>query len=1712
MEQLFSEIVGRGLSASVLVLMVVLLRACCKRMPKWFRLVLWGFVAFRLVCPVSLETSFSLMPDVNKIFRTVEESITKAESEGGTPYASDEEVSFTMDGKDTVTDYVNETNSDRMPDYESIFKDNNSTVEGMDTPVSSPVIDMEQSSDSVAEEPVEKRKDWPLLPTIWLAGLLLMSIYGVVSYWKVKRQVRASWNEKENIFYCDDIDTPFVFGLIKPGIYLPSGLEEATAEYVLRHEKEHLRRGDQWWKLLGFALLAVHWFHPMLWVAYVLFCKDIEFACDERVIKELGEDNRRAYAQALLSCSIGKRIVLLCPTAFGENGVKGRIRSVMTYKKATIPVLIGAAVLCLVVAAVFLTDRRDEYGIDAEHITMEGVTLDNDVAEDIAEEIADWMSKAGEDSYELENFQFTFHKLNSAKENTLIRVSVEADKTSLREPEDSPVIAGMKKAQSELTYEAERTYAQRMIDSMLAQLKQETKVRICEPAIFVSLDEKGRYELMYGDANHTPLKEFFKKEDVKQEELLGYLSVYQQAGILPPMETAGSTGYVYSKALENPENSVYRTDVLGFGAMSIDTPSLLYYQEGVYRSIRKQEGKTVEELPWELLGEEIKGVYSNHGQYWSEWDALLECTGEGKLYQVKGYEDSYRVAIVFEQNWRNDHFTGIEFLASGRRPDRYFQTVIGQAVEEEIEPERTTYHLFLCERMNDFWFHTGSEVFVQRMHLENTVSTNGLSKDEELFWNLLAELNAAVWIHPNSGAMPELAKETGQTITFTDAYGMTHVLTLFEEGYVRVKACDTMLIASVNKELCQRVIAQGQAYEEKHVLEKLEISTAEVNGLWDAGRAFCFSDNLVIENLSYLEKESDLDNPEKQAAVEKWDGEHWRVLSRGSWRQVADAVADGNTITVDLSTYWENYGEGVYRIIWNGSSSGNYYYAKEVHLKGKSCIENRCTLEELLEGYVLENVSLLYGVRQKAMFFAEEGKDSLTDFAMKMECVALGENRRTINAASEYTLCWFVSDNITIKLWKNEGRTPEGREYSAICQVEGMNRDIYLYSADGTWQEMLEKQMKWVTPTPAPGDSAFVPTPTPVEISKRTYQTSYEASPYAAYSAGEWLKSGRLEVPFEREEVLNSQQMSERYAMYYIPLEALRQASTRDLARVAAFDYTWGTYNIYNQPSHYLKVAKDRFNAFDALFGREDMVEAVLAEYAAAGFYRNTSETEQYKKEAFRQENGLVTLEMILATDEAFDKMNGQQDEVVAAVKQKMEQRASGLYYAEKQTDGFFSYIREHRYLENKWYDYLLEEYAKDEEVMAYLEHACYPSDAHEVYSPKPEDLYVPVSTPAPAITDNTVIHTLNLPLLGEECRIEAIGKQREDMDYWGIREIRVYAGDKLIQAILMQEAIEADGVDGSIDKGYTECPYPNLTVALRDVNFDGNLDLEVWGWSPNNSIPYYYWCWNPDTLQFEYAFTLQLTDVDEERKHLISHTKAGGGVYYTERYRVTKENKLELAERMTEEYWANTYENWKEAYLHVIESFPDNMIDPYGFRSDSDWTNPKQYIYLGIHDFTTDGTPELIIGDGASLAVFTYKNGRVEKCIDIVMQCCWQCIDDVAFHDNALLTCCSGSDGSGYTMAAYRNGAWTTAVYCEYHPKKCTVNGETATYEEFCEAVPFDPMDWGGMMRAYGMREEFMDVVVTEAEGIYLMDTWTKECLPLDETFDFDSIRWTKK
>lgn len=1270
MEGLFTIILERGMTASLLVLAVVLLRLVCKKMPKWFRLVLWGLVAFRLVCPFSFESAFSLVPDVSGISDALEEQVMQKEE---SVLQSKEENpadtgNVTVDATNGQAGDI--TNNTVQNTTQNISQDTTGADSAQDSSADSgaenPSADMTSVSTTVPpvieptapeQTPLWQQIQQNPLPYFWLAGILLMALYGVVSYLKVKHQVMVSWNAKENIFYCDDIDTPFVFGLVKPGIYLPSGIEEATAEQVLRHEKEHLRRGDQWWKLLGFCLLAVYWFHPVLWVAYLLFCKDIEFACDERVIKGLEENDRREYAQALLQCSIGRRVVLFCPTAFGENSVKGRIRSVMTYKKATIPVLVAAVLLLVVVGAVFLTDRKYAYDIEREHLTLETDVLDEETAEKIAEDIARLMVKAGEGIYQLENFRFTFYELESEQNDNLLRVSVEADRISLRVPEDSPIIQGMKQAQAELTYEAERNYAQTMIDSMLAQLKQEAETAICEPAIFVTLNEKNYYELYYGDANRTPLEDYFKKENAEQEQLLGYLTVYQQAGIRPPMDAVGSSGYVYSKALKNPETEIYHS-----WSLYVFSPTL-YYKEGVYSYLERYEAKEKSELPWELLGEELGDAYSNHAMYWSERDALTECTGNGTLYAIKGYEDSYRVALYYG---------------------------------------KTTHNMVLLERMNDLWFHEGREVFGQRMHLENAVSVNGLSMEEELLWNFLAELYDATFIHPSSGSFPELNGVEYQSLKFRDALGFEHSIVLYEGGYVQETVNETELVVRIDEVLCRRVMERIETWE----IEQFEVS---------------FEQAIPVEAI--LNQEED---------------------------------------------YKEVYEDILARVELLTTSKDRQFFGEE------GCYISRVPIQH-------------YNVSEEAL----------------NETATLILFSKDFSKAASMTL---------------------------VRDEDGFYRVTLSYN----WNSSIQKKMQ------ARPEEEFI----------------------FLYS----LKSGMTSSVMARGELMLDAQNEVCYA------------------------YPQGDYYLEN--NLYQKLYSDKLAvSYEELTAEENLIWISAEEGAAM------AEAETLQPMVFGEDEVLKTMQL----------------------------------------------------------------------------------------------------------------------LLGE--------------------------------------------------KEYT---------------------LQVSG-----NIPYYYWCWNPETEQFDYAFNFQITGMDEERQLLVASHYAGGiydTAYFTDYYQVTADNKLELVESGTKIVPHNGYRGWQEAYLDLIYYFPNNLANPYVYpdyvRTDTKWYAKKKYMYLGLHDFDSDGTPELIMGDIASLAVFTYKNGNVEKLADIMMDCCWMGVSGVAFHDNTILISDHGSDGSGYVAWSYRDGAWTKAVYCEYHPKKCTINGETATYEEFCEAASFDPKDWEGSLRPY-----YIDMVkiVREEETLFL-------------------------
>ena len=190
---------------------------------------------------------------------------------------------------------------------------------------------------------------------VWLIGVVGMLLYALISFLRLRHRVRASVLLEKGVYVCDDISDPFILGLIRPRICLPSGMDEQTRAYVLSHECAHLKRFDHIWKPLGFLLLSVYWFNPLLWLAYVLLCRDIELACDEKVVKELDDAGKAAYSEALVTASVSRRSIAACPLAFGETGVKSRVKSVLNYKKPAFWIILVAILACIAVAICFLT-------------------------------------------------------------------------------------------------------------------------------------------------------------------------------------------------------------------------------------------------------------------------------------------------------------------------------------------------------------------------------------------------------------------------------------------------------------------------------------------------------------------------------------------------------------------------------------------------------------------------------------------------------------------------------------------------------------------------------------------------------------------------------------------------------------------------------------------------------------------------------------------------------------------------------------------------------------------------------------------------------------------------------------------------------------------------------------------------------------------------------------------------------------------------------------------------------------------------------------------------------------------------------------------------------------------------------------------------------------------------------------------------------------
>lgn len=334
MAAVFLKLLNLSISASWLVLAVLVLRLISKRSPKWVNVLLWGIVALRLVLPFSIESALSLIPSAETV----------------SPAA----VQFAP--APTITSGVSVIDNAVNPSLSEHFA-------------------------AVPTASVNPLYVWAYLAGwVWLIGLGVMLLYALVSYLRLRRRVSVSLPVQDHIYLCDAISSPFILGVVKPHIYLPSGLDEVQRQNVLAHEQAHLARRDHWWKPLGFALLAVYWFNPVLWLAYTLLCRDIELACDERVIRTMDESAVKTYSTVLLACSMPRKAVITCPLAFGEVGVKERVKNALHYKKPAFWVVAASVTVCVVVAVCFLTDPPTDtdaaglVGFHREQVTYADVT------------------------------------------------------------------------------------------------------------------------------------------------------------------------------------------------------------------------------------------------------------------------------------------------------------------------------------------------------------------------------------------------------------------------------------------------------------------------------------------------------------------------------------------------------------------------------------------------------------------------------------------------------------------------------------------------------------------------------------------------------------------------------------------------------------------------------------------------------------------------------------------------------------------------------------------------------------------------------------------------------------------------------------------------------------------------------------------------------------------------------------------------------------------------------------------------------------------------------------------------------------------------------------------------------------------------------------------------------------------------------------------
>lgn len=314
MNDVFLQIANISITAGWIVIAVILLRLLFKKAPKWINCLLWGIVGLRLVFPFSIESALSLIPSVNTFTAPGFANEPNVSVETGFPAVDT-----------AVNDYIDSRIFEGVSVSSTYFSDIMS-----------------------------------VLSVIWVVGIIIMLLYAVISYIRLRNKMGTSTPLRDNIRQSENVASPFILGIIKPKIYLPYSLDSDEAECIIAHEKAHLKRFDHIIKPLAFVILSVYWFNPLIWVSYILLCRDIELACDEKVINSMVTEERQEYSVALLQNSVNRRTISACPLAFGEVGIKERVKSVMSYKKPTLWIILIAVISCIIASVCFLTNPKTD--------------------------------------------------------------------------------------------------------------------------------------------------------------------------------------------------------------------------------------------------------------------------------------------------------------------------------------------------------------------------------------------------------------------------------------------------------------------------------------------------------------------------------------------------------------------------------------------------------------------------------------------------------------------------------------------------------------------------------------------------------------------------------------------------------------------------------------------------------------------------------------------------------------------------------------------------------------------------------------------------------------------------------------------------------------------------------------------------------------------------------------------------------------------------------------------------------------------------------------------------------------------------------------------------------------------------------------------------------------------------------------------------------